>query len=168
MIVCIIVCLNVLLEIKEWILWNIENKESDDKESVMITNFTFKELIKTDTGLDNLPNDMNIIKNLVKVTEFLQVIRNELHLPIIVTSGYRSKEVNDKVGGVYSSYHCKGLAADIKCKDMDKLLSVLHSHLMEIDQLGIYYNSSEQLWYHVGLPEEGKVPRNQIYTKEIK
>lgn len=133
----------------------------------MITNFTFKELIKTDTGLDNLPNDMNIIKNLVKVTEFLQVIRNELHQPIIVTSGYRSKEVNEKVGGVYSSYHCKGLAVDIKCKDMDKLLSVLHSHLMEIDQLGIYYNSSEQLWYHVGLPEEGKVPRNQIYTKEM-
>ena len=134
----------------------------------MITNFTFKELIKTDTGLDNLPNDLNIIKNLVRLSEFLQIIRNELQLPIIVNSAYRSKEVNEKVGGVSSSYHVKGLAADIKCSDMDKLLSVLHSHLMDIDQLGIYYNSSEQLWYHVGLPEEGKVPRTQIYTKEVK
>lgn len=134
----------------------------------MIKNFTFKELIKTDTGLDNLPNDLNIIKNLVRLAEFLQIIRNELHLPIVINSGYRSKEVNESVGGVSSSYHCKGLAVDIKCKDMDKLLSVLHSHLMDIDQLGIYYNSSEQLYYHVGLPDEGKVPRTQIYTKEVK
>ena len=133
-----------------------------------ITDFTFKELVKTDTGLDNMPNDMNVIKNLVKLAQFLQSIRNELHLPIVVTSGYRSKEVNEAVGGVLSSYHVKGLAADIKCKDMDKLLSVLHSHLMEINKLGIYYNSSEQLWYHVELPEEGKVPRTQIYTKEVK
>ena len=132
-----------------------------------ITNFTFKELIKTDTGLDNMPNDMNIIKNLCRLTDFLQMIRNELHLPIIITSGYRSKEVNDSVNGVSSSYHVKGLAVDIKCSDMDKLLSVLHSHLMDIDQLGIYYNCTTQLWYHVGLPEEGNIPRNQIYTKEI-
>ena len=132
-----------------------------------ITNFTFNELIKTDTGLDNMPNDMNIIKNLCRLADFLQTIRNELHLPIIVTSGYRSKEVNEAVGCASSSYHVKGLAVDIKCSDMDKLLSVLHSHLMNIDQLGIYYSNTQQEWYHVGLPEDDKVPRNQIYTKEI-
>ena len=133
-----------------------------------ITNFTFKELVKTDTGLDNIPDDMNVIRNLVRLSEFLQIIRNELQLPIIVNSGYRSKEVNESVGGVYSSYHCKGLAADIKCSDMDKLLAVLHSHLMDIDQLGIYYNKNTQLWFHVGLAEDGKVPRTQIFTREVK
>ena len=127
-----------------------------------ITNFTFNELIKTDTGLDNMPNDMNIIKNLCRLADFLQTIRNELHLPIIITSGYRSKEVNEAVGCASSSYHVKGLAVDIKCSDMDKLLSVLHSHLMNIDQLGIYYSNTQQEWYHVGLPEDDKVPRNQI------
>ena len=132
-----------------------------------ITDFTFKELVKTDTGLDNMPNNMNVVKNLVRLAQFLQTIRNELHLPIIVTSGYRSKEVNEAVGCAYSSYHIKGLAVDIKCSDMDKLLSVLHSHLMDIDQLGIYYSNTKQEWYHIGLPEDDKVPRNQIYTKEI-
>ena len=132
-----------------------------------ITNFTFKELVKTDTGLDNMPNDMNVVKNLARLAQFLQAIRNELHLPIVITSGYRSKEVNEAVGGVLSSYHVKGLAADIKCADMDKLLAVLHSHLMEIDQLGIYYNSTSQLWFHVGIPEDGSLPRNQIFTKEV-
>lgn len=132
-----------------------------------ITNFTFNELIKTDTGLDNMPNDMNVIKNLCRLADFLQTIRNELHLPIIITSGYRSKEVNEAVGCASSSYHVNGLAVDIKCSDMDKLLSVLHSHLMDIDQLGIYYSNTKQEWYHIGLPEDDKVPRNQIYTKEI-
>ena len=133
-----------------------------------ITHFTFTEMTKTDSGLDNIPNDMNVIRNLVRLSEFLQIIRNELQLPIIVNSGYRSKEVNESVGGVSSSYHVKGLAADIKCSDMDKLLAVLHSHLMDIDQLGIYYNSTTQLWFHVGLAEDGKVPRTQIFTREVK
>ena len=134
----------------------------------MIKNFTFKELIKTDSGLDNIPNDMNVLSNICRLAAFLQTIRNELHLPIIVNSAYRSKEVNEAVGGVSSSYHVKGLAADIKCSDMDKLLAVLHSHLMEIDQMVIYYSNTKQEWYHVGLPEDGKVPRTQIYTKEVK
>ena len=134
----------------------------------MIKNFTFKELIKTDSGIKNVPDDMNVLSNICRLASFLQIIRNELHLPIIVNSAYRSKEGNEAVGGVSSSYHVKGLAADIKCADMDKLLAVLHSHLMDIDQLGIYYNSTTQLWYHVGLPEEGKLPRTQIYTKEVK
>ena len=133
-----------------------------------ITHFTFTEMTKTDSGLDNIPDDINVIRNLVRLSEFLQIIRNELQLPIIVNSGYRSKEVNESVGGVLSSYHVKGLAADIKCSDMDKLLTILHSHLMDIDQLGIYYNSTTQLWFHVGLAEDGKVPRTQIFTREVK
>ena len=133
-----------------------------------ITNFSFSELTKTQTSLNNIPNDMNVVKNLVRLSEFLQQIRNELHLPIIVNSAYRSKEVNEAVGGVSSSYHVKGLAADIKSADMDKLLAVLHSHLMDIDQLIIYFDKNSQLFYHVGLAEEGKVPRTQIFAKEVK
>ena len=134
---------------------------------ISISNFSFNELTKTDTGIKNVPDDMNILSNLCRLAAFLQTIRNELHLPIIVNSAYRSPEVNAKVGGVSSSYHVKGLAADIKCADMDKLLTILHSHLMEIDQLGIYYNSTSQLWFHVGIPEDGSLPRNQIFTKEV-
>lgn len=63
-----------------------------------ITNFTFNELIKTDTAYNNTPNDLNIIKNLIRLADFLQTIRNELHLPIIVNSAYRSVEVNKAVG----------------------------------------------------------------------
>ena len=134
---------------------------------INIHNFKLHELTHTDTGYDNFPDDMNIVRNIVKLTEFLQVIRNELKLPVIVNSGYRSTEVNKAVGGSSNSFHTKGLAADIRCSDMDKLLLVLKQHLAEIDQLGIYYNGKNQLWYHIGLQEEGKAPRNQVYVKEI-
>ena len=132
-----------------------------------IQNFKLHELTRTDTGYDNFPDDMNIVRNIVKLSEFLQVIRNELKLSVIINSGYRSAEVNAAVGGSSNSFHTKGLAADIKSSDMDRLLIVLKQHLTEIDQLGIYYNRKNQLWYHVGLQEEGKAPRNQVYVKEI-
>lgn len=134
---------------------------------ISIQNFKLHELTHTDTGYDNFPDDMNIVRNIVKLSEFLQVIRNELKLPVIVNSGYRSAEVNKAAGGYSNSFHMKGLAADIKSSDMDKLLLVLKQHLHEIDQLGIYYNGKNQLWYHIGLQEEGKAPRNQVYVKEI-
>ena len=63
-----------------------------------ITNFSFNELTKTDTAYYNIPNDLNVIKNIIRLAELLQTIRNELHLPIIVNSAYRSVEVNKAVG----------------------------------------------------------------------
>ena len=38
-------------------------------------------------------------------------------VPFKITSGYRSKETNKRVGGVSTSSHLKALAADISCKD---------------------------------------------------
>jgi len=43
----------------------------------------------------------------------LQMMRNELGKPIRISSGYRCKEHNKKVGGAGSSQHLKGTAADI-------------------------------------------------------
>lgn len=49
-------------------------------------------------------------------------------VPFKITSGYRSKETNKRVGGVSTSSHLKGLAADISCKDSStrqKIVSAL-------------------------------------------
>ena len=53
----------------------------------MITNFSFTELTKTDTGIKNVPDDMNVLSNLCRLAAFLQTIRNELHLPIFHKGG---------------------------------------------------------------------------------
>ena len=48
--------------------------------------------------------------------------------PIVVTSGFRTESHNEKVGGVSSSSHLKGLAIDVACirsKDRFKMLTAL-------------------------------------------
>ena len=43
----------------------------------------------------------------------LQVIRDEIGVPITINSGYRSPSHNAAVGGAKNSYHVKGMAADL-------------------------------------------------------
>jgi len=51
-------------------------------------------------------------------------LRNTLERAVYITSGYRCPRYNQKIGGVVNSYHCIGLAADIKVRDIN-LISLL-------------------------------------------
>ncbi len=55
------------------------------------------------------PNGMD--DNLLNTLEWL---RQEIGIPIQVTSGYRCPYWNTAVGGVPNSYHKKGMAVDIR------------------------------------------------------
>ena len=48
----------------------------------------------------------------------LDILREKLGKPVIITSGYRTPEWNAKCGGVKYSYHMCGMAADIKVNGM--------------------------------------------------
>lgn len=48
----------------------------------------------------------------------LNILRETIKKPVIITSGYRTPEHNKKVGGAKYSYHMRGMAADIIVKDM--------------------------------------------------
>ncbi|MHC4183882.1 MAG: D-Ala-D-Ala carboxypeptidase family metallohydrolase, partial [Planctomycetota bacterium] len=52
--------------------------------------------------------DMSIV-----LVEILNNIRHELGKPIFISSGYRCKEYNEAVGGVWDSAHTNGEAVDI-------------------------------------------------------
>lgn len=56
----------------------------------------------------------NIKKNIIEIIHNLQVIRDEVKVPISITSGYRSPEHNAKVKGAKDSQHVKGTAVDFK------------------------------------------------------
>jgi uncharacterized protein YcbK (DUF882 family) len=49
--------------------------------------------------------------------------------PMHVNSGYRSEAHNKKVGGVSSSSHLKGLAADISCKNSGDRFEMLQAFI---------------------------------------
>lgn len=64
------------------------------------------------------PMPENIKKNIIELIHNLQVIRDEVKVPISITSGYRSPEHNAKVKGAKDSQHVKGTAVDFKVQGL--------------------------------------------------
>lgn len=79
--------------------------------------FKLEELTYSQTAkahsIANVPT-AEAVKNLTRlVDEVLDPLRERWGVPIRVTSGYRSVTLNRKVGGSSTSYHLRGMAADI-------------------------------------------------------
>ena len=90
--------------------------------------FKLEELCKTKTGIENVPNEAQV-ENLKRLCRWLEQLRrrwNNLYGegddPIIINSGFRSPAVNKAVGGVSTSNHLTGCAADIRCIGMEQAL----------------------------------------------
>lgn len=82
--------------------------------------FTLEELTRSGTavkyGINNAPNEEQKANLIRLVDAILDPLREEYGKPIFVNSGFRSKSLNDKVGGVDNSHHlCENgyAAADI-------------------------------------------------------
>lgn len=79
--------------------------------------FTFTELERSEAavryGLDNTAPDEARANMARLVDELLDPLRQAWGRPLHVNSGYRSAEVNRIVGGVSTSHHLRGMAADI-------------------------------------------------------
>ncbi len=79
--------------------------------------FTIDELTASATaerfGIRNVP-DAQQVSNLKRLgAEVLDKARERLGAPIYVNSGYRCRELNQRVGGARNSYHMQGRAADL-------------------------------------------------------
>jgi hypothetical protein len=117
-------------------------------------NFTLQELVLSQTAkrkqISNIPNDV-IIQNLTKVTKaILQPVRDHFNLPVKVSSGYRSPELNKAVGGSINSQHCLGLAVDFTINNIDNaaIAKWIQANL-EYDQLILeFYTGSGTGWVH--------------------
>ena len=57
-------------------------------------------------------------KNVIETAKNLQILRNFLGYPIHISSAYRSKKHNERIGGVINSRHLDGTAVDISCKNI--------------------------------------------------
>lgn len=121
------------------------------------SHFTLAELTHTGTGLPNEP-DHFVFANLVRLcAEALEPAR-ELVGPMRINSGYRSPEVNRAVGGVTTSAHKEGLAADfVPVKvSLHVAFDLIAASDIQYDQLII-----EPTWIHIGIANYGCTPRRQ-------
>lgn len=62
---------------------------------------------------DGTPVPSHLHANVRELAEQLQVIRDYIGKPILITSGYRTPSYNKQVKGTPRSLHLKGKAADI-------------------------------------------------------
>ena len=83
--------------------------------------FTYQEMCFTRTSFDNQCVNPFYVKNLVRLCDVLEIIRDAVCKPIYVNSAYRSPRVNHAVGGVLTSDHLYGFAADIYVDNMSSL-----------------------------------------------
>lgn len=137
----------------------MERCDFDKESKVMIQYFTWEELTHTDTGLDNVPTDINVIANLIDLARILDFLRIYYDAPIRVNSGYRSPEVNARVGGVPTSHHLFGYAADITSEDVESLKKAVLANKHWFDQIIVYPN-----FVHVSI---APLMRHQVIHKDI-
>lgn len=117
--------------------------------------FTIKEMTESDTankkGIKNIPS-VEEERNLVALIEkILDPLREAYGKPIIVTSGYRCKALNQAVKGANTSQHLYGQAADIRSvsdtkEENKKLFDLIRELKLPFDQLINEYNFN---WVHV-------------------
>lgn len=113
-------------------------------------------------GVSNMPTAEHI-ENFKKLAEnVFEKIRNNFRVPIHISSGYRSVELNKAIKGSSSSQHCRGEAIDI---DMDgspngvtnkMVFDYIYKNL-DYDQLIWEFGTSENPdWVHVSYSSTGK------------
>lgn len=136
----------------------------------LTTHFTLEELTRSSTadrlGMPNWP-EADDLRRLRGTAEMLQRIRDTLGHPVIVTSAYRAPAVNRAVGGVTSSDHVKGQAADILVPGYGSAYQVAKALAPLVSVLGIGQLILEGVkgkqWVHVStrIPER---PVNRVIT----
>lgn len=127
--------------------------------------FTIAELTYSATadlcGIENNP-PQQAIKNLTALVDnVLDPLRESWGAPIFVNSGYRSAELNRKIGGAKKSQHLLGQAADIRTmqntrQENRRLFYYIIRMKLPYDQL-ICENNFQ--WIHVSYRPK---PRRQV------
>ena len=125
--------------------------------------FTLGELTKSSSHPDiyNVPTH-EAIENLKHVCTWLEVLRERSGGPIRINSGYRSPQLNKKVGGAPTSNHLTGCAADIRVTGMEQLIryaAILLDYADEtgdeFDELLLERNRFGAFWLHFAVKPKG-------------
>jgi hypothetical protein len=132
-------------------------------------NLALAEVMRSETakrkGISNMPTPEHIENFKLLAEKVFQPIREHFGVPIILSSGYRSKELNTAVGGALSSQHCTGEAIDI---DMDgttvknaEIFNFIKDNLIFDQLIWEFGTDSNPDWVHVSYESTGK-QRKQI------
>ena len=125
--------------------------------------FTLGEMtVSSHKEVYNIPSH-EAIANLKRLCTWLEVLRERASpgpskgrgVPIIINSGYRSPQLNKKIGGAANSNHLTGCAVDIRTSGMEQAIcyaAILINYAKEsqhdFDELLIEKNRYGAVWVH--------------------
>lgn len=120
---------------------------------MFMTYFTIEELSRSATanrlGIRNWPDPLAKANLEELVENVLDPLREAWGGPIVVNSGYRSRELNIAIGGAPNSHHLQGMAADITVGSLvnnKKLFELIQKLDLPFTQL---IDESSYSWVHV-------------------
>ena len=119
----------------------------------------------------NIPSH-EAIANLANLCTWLEVLRERSSQPIIINSGYRSPQLNRKVGGAATSNHLTGCAVDIRTNGMEQaieyaaiLINYANESAQDYDELLIEKNRYGAIWLHFAVrPKDNRHKVNFLTT----
>lgn len=162
---------------------------SINKSINLSEHFTLGEVTKSrHAEVYNIPSHV-AIENLKRVCGWLEELRftyNTLYClkpgedyetsenvePIVINSGYRSLELNKKVGGSPTSNHLTGCAVDIRCAGIEQairyaaiLLDAADDRQEDFDELLIERNRKSRYWVHFAVRAKDNRRKTLILEK---
>lgn len=96
------------------------------------------------------------------VDSVLQPLRDAVGIPLHINSGYRCEELNAAVGGVPTSQHIKGEAADVAFDVPIILARIAVEHQLPFDQM-ILYPTFVHFSHKLNGPQRGQILYNKTY-----
>ena len=141
-----------------------------NKQAKLSEHFSLGEMTKTSYH----PQDGNIPSR-VHIENLINLCENWLELPahrgdspcvsqespIVINSGFRSPEVNQKCGGAKNSNHLTGCAVDIHCAGKEQairyaciLLDIADGKKLDFDEL-ILEKRGTTIWVHFAVRPKG-------------
>ena len=136
--------------------------------------FKLEEFLTSSTArqksLENLPS-WEIVEHLNELALFLDDLREEWGSGIIVSSGFRNDKLNDYVGGVPTSVHKIGYAADIQPANgkFEDFVKFIKNWAIDkrYDQI-IIESKGKTKWVHVGLYNMQHQQRRKLFNITVR
>ena len=140
-------------------------------------NLSLHEVTKSDIamrkGIDNTPSEEHLenLKYLAK--KVFQPIREHFGVPIYISSGYRSPELNKAVGGSSRSFHSHGMALDLDQDGRNKGVSnsdvfyFIKDNLPFTELIWEFGDENNPNWVHVAIASGREDEKNIKIAQKV-
>jgi hypothetical protein len=139
------------------------------------TNLSLAEVTRSETakrkGISNMPTAEHIENFKKLASNIFQPIREHFGKPILISSGYRSAELNKAIGGSLSSQHCSGEAIDIDMDGTDITNAQIFYYIkdnLNFDQIIWEFGTNTNPdWVHVSFAANRSQRKQMLVAKKV-